>query len=124
MAKKDEPLYVSKINRRGVVALVVFSVIIIFLPRIAQFFNSDVVLDISMKGVQELLKEGGGFGLGFQTPPYLFEQLGSVMSVIAGIAWFPLLFFVGITSSLAMGTPVMAFLRDGFNWKESNTASQ
>jgi NSS family neurotransmitter:Na+ symporter len=77
---------------------------------------------LGIEGVQELVREGGGFGLGFQTLPYLFEQWGSVMSVIAGIAWFGLLFFAGITSSLAMGTPVMAFLRDEFNWKESNAA--
>jgi len=77
---------------------------------------------LGIEGVQDLVKEGGGFGLGFQTLPYLFEQWGSVMSVIAGIAWFGLLFFAGITSSLAMGTPVMAFLRDEFNWKESNAA--
>ena len=77
---------------------------------------------LGIEGVQELVKEGGGFGLGFQTLPYLFEQWGGVMSVIAGIAWFGLLFFAGITSSLAMGTPVMAFLRDEFNWKESNAA--
>ena len=77
---------------------------------------------LGIEGVQDLVKEGGGFGLGFQTLPYLFEQWGTVMSVIAGIAWFGLLFFAGITSSLAMGTPVMAFLRDEFNWKESNAA--
>lgn len=77
---------------------------------------------LGIEGVQELVKEGGGFGLGFQTLPYLFEQWGGLMSVVAGIAWFGLLFFAGITSSLAMGTPVMAFLRDEFNWKESNAA--
>ena len=77
---------------------------------------------LGIEGVQELVKEGGGFGLGFQTLPYLFEQWGGLMSVVAGVAWFGLLFFAGITSSLAMGTPVMAFLRDEFNWKESNAA--
>jgi NSS family neurotransmitter:Na+ symporter len=33
-----------------------------------------------------------------------------------------LLFFAGITSSLAMGTPVMAFLRDEFGWKRGQSA--
>jgi competence ComEA-like helix-hairpin-helix protein len=61
MAIDDEPLYVSKRNRRGVVALVVFSVIIIFLPRIAQLFNSDVVLDISTEDVQSFEKSKKNF---------------------------------------------------------------
>ena len=61
MAIDDEPLYVSKRNRRGVVALVVFSVIIIFLPRIAQLFNSDVVLDISTEDVQSFEKAKKNF---------------------------------------------------------------
>ena len=61
MAIDEEPLYVSKRNRRGVVALVVFSVIIIFLPRIAQLFNSDVVLDVSTEEVQSFEKSKKNF---------------------------------------------------------------
>jgi SNF family Na+-dependent transporter len=36
--------------------------------------------------------------------------------------WFGLLFFAGITSSLAMGTPVMGFLEDNFKIKQSTGA--
>jgi competence ComEA-like helix-hairpin-helix protein len=61
MAIDDEPLYVSKRNRRGVIALVVFSIIIIFLPRIAQLFNSDLVLDISTEDVQSFEKAKKNF---------------------------------------------------------------
>ena len=61
MAIDEEPLYVSKRNRRGVVALVVFSVIIIFLPRIAQLFNSNVVLDISTEDVQSFERSKKNF---------------------------------------------------------------
>jgi len=61
MAIDDEPLYVSKRNRRGVIALVVFSIIIIFLPRIAQLFNSDVVLDVSTEDVQAFEKAKKNF---------------------------------------------------------------
>jgi SNF family Na+-dependent transporter len=77
---------------------------------------------LGIDGMKELLSEGGGLGLGFKTLPYLFEQWGSLLGVIAGVAWFGLLFFAGITSSLAMGTPVMGFLKDEFNWKEKNAA--
>jgi neurotransmitter:Na+ symporter, NSS family len=55
-----------------------------------------------------------GFGMAFQTMPYLFQQWGPVLAVIAGVAWFGLLFFAGITSSLAMGTPWIGFLKDEF----------
>jgi SNF family Na+-dependent transporter len=61
-------------------------------------------------------------GLGFKTLPYLFTQWGPLMGAVAGICWFGLLFFAGITSSLAMGTPVMAFLRDEFGWKRGQSA--
>ncbi len=61
MAIDEEPLYVSKRNRRGVVALVVFSVIIIFLPRMAQLFNSNVVLDISTEDVQSFERSKKNF---------------------------------------------------------------
>jgi neurotransmitter:Na+ symporter, NSS family len=54
--------------------------------------------------------------------PYLFDQWGPVMAVIAGVMWFGLLFFAGITSSLAMGTPVMGFLQDEFKFKRGNAA--
>ncbi|HOW17329.1 MAG TPA: sodium:calcium symporter, partial [bacterium] len=63
------------------------------------------------------LKENAGFGMAFQTMPYLFEQWGPALSVIAGVMWFGLLFFAGVTSSLAMGQPVMAFMEDSFKIK-------
>ena len=68
------------------------------------------------------LKENAGFGMAFQTMPYLFEQWGPALSVIAGVMWFGLLFFAGITSSLAMGTPWMGFMRDEFKWDQNKGA--
>jgi SNF family Na+-dependent transporter len=63
------------------------------------------------------VKENAGFGMAFQTMPYLFEKWGEILSVLAGVMWFGLLFFAGITSSLAMGTPWMSFMQDEFGWK-------
>lgn len=60
--------------------------------------------------------ENAGFGMAFQTMPYLFQQWGAVFGAIAGVSWFGLLFFAGITSSLAMGTPWMGFMQDEFGW--------
>ncbi|MEP0712805.1 MAG: hypothetical protein ABJC55_12850 [Algoriphagus sp.] len=41
---------------------------------------------------------------------------------IAGICWFGLLFFAGITSSLAMETPWMGFMKDEFGWGKNKGA--
>jgi SNF family Na+-dependent transporter len=68
------------------------------------------------------LTQSGGLGLGFRTLPYLFQQWGDVLAAGAGVAWFGLLFFAGITSSLAMGTPCMGFLMDEFGWKRERSA--
>jgi neurotransmitter:Na+ symporter, NSS family len=68
------------------------------------------------------LKENAGFGMAFQTMPYLFEQWGPMLSIIAGVMWFGLLFFAGITSSLAMGTPWIGFMRDEFKWNQNRGA--
>ncbi|MCG2459644.1 sodium-dependent transporter [Flavobacteriaceae bacterium F89] len=63
-----------------------------------------------------------GFGMAFQTMPYLFEQWGPALAMVAGVMWFGLLFFAGITSSLAMGTPWMGFMRDEFGWNRTKGA--
>lgn len=68
------------------------------------------------------VKENAGFGMAFQTMPYLFDQWGAVISNFAGVFWFGLLFFAGITSSLAMGTPWMGFMQDEFNFSRKNAA--
>ncbi|MGD1842724.1 MAG: sodium-dependent transporter [Thermonemataceae bacterium] len=68
------------------------------------------------------VKENAGFSMAFQTMPYLFTQWGDVIGAVAGLMWFGLLFFAGITSSLAMGTPWMGFMRDEFNWSQNKSA--
>lgn len=62
------------------------------------------------------VKENAGFMMAFKTMPYLFNQWGAVLATLSGVAWFGLLFFAGITSSLAMGTPFMGFVEDEFGW--------
>lgn len=77
-----------------------------------------IPISIGYLGIDRVveLASAGGLGMGFKTLPYLFAQWGPVLSVIAGVMWFGLLFFAGITSSLAMGVPVIGFLRDEFKW--------
>ena len=68
------------------------------------------------------VQENASFGMAFQTMPYLFQQWGPTLAALAGLFWFGLLFFAGITSSLAMGTPWMGFMRDEFKWDNNKGA--
>lgn len=56
--------------------------------------------------------QSGSFNLGFATMPVVFQQLP--MGNLLGAMWFALLFFAGITSSVAMLTPILAFFREEF----------
>lgn len=76
---------------------------------------------LGLQAVQAATAGGSGFGLGFLTLPTLFGQWGW-FAPIAGAMWFGLLFFAGITSSLAMGQPVLAFLQDEFKVRRSRAA--
>lgn len=88
--------------------------------------GSAIIIPIAVGylGIDKVVEmtKSGGLGLGFKTLPYLFEQWGRGMAVLCGVFWFGLLFFAGITSSLAMGTPCMGFLQDEFDWKRENAA--
>lgn len=56
------------------------------------------------------IAKGGAFDLGFVSMPLIFQQIP--FGEFFGFIWFLLLFFAGITSSVAMGQPVIAFLED------------
>jgi len=83
-----------------------------------------IPISIGYLGIDRVteLVQTGGLGLGFRTLPYLFYQWGDVLGAISGMMWFGLLFFAGITSSLAMGTPWIGFLQDEFNWERKPAA--
>jgi neurotransmitter:Na+ symporter, NSS family len=68
------------------------------------------------------IKANVGFEMGFRTMPTLFGHWGPFLAALAGMAWFGLLFFAGITSSLAMGQPVLAFLQDHFHIHRNRSA--
>lgn len=70
----------------------------------------------------EWVQANGGLDLAFKVLPYLFSTWGGALGAIAGVMWFGLLFFAGITSSLAMGTPWMGFMQDEFNWGRKKAA--
>lgn len=58
------------------------------------------------------IANGGSFDLGFATMPVVFQQLP--MGNILGAMWFSLLFFAGLTTSVALITPAVAFFREEF----------
>jgi SNF family Na+-dependent transporter len=71
---------------------------------------------LGLAEVQRSVSGGSGFGLAFMTLPTLFNNWGPQFAPLAGFLWFGLLFLAAITSSLAMGQPVMAFLEDEFKF--------
>ena len=79
------------------------------IPAVVTFFGVTGAVAIS---------KAGGFDLGFVAMPLVFNQLpgGQIMTIAAGVMWFGLLFFAGITSSVAMATPVMSFMEENFGW--------
>ncbi len=88
--------------------------------------GSCVIIPISIGylGIDKVIEltTTGGLGLGFRTLPFLFQQWGDLLAVLAGVSFFGLLFFAGITSSLAMGTPLMGFLQDEFKFNRQKSA--
>ncbi len=63
----------------------------------------------------QIIAQGGAFNLGFQALPVIFQKIP--LGQIFGGMWFFLLFIAGITSSVAMTQPAIAFLQDEFKWK-------
>jgi SNF family Na+-dependent transporter len=58
--------------------------------------------------------------MAFAVMPALFQQLPG--GQLFGTLWFALLFIAGITSSLAMGQPLMAFLQDELKMTRNQAA--
>jgi len=69
----------------------------------------------------KLIANEGAFNLGFQSLPVIFQKLP--MGQILGAMWFFLLFIAGITSSVAMTSPAIAFLEDEFKWKRTKAVN-
>ena len=64
--------------------------------------------------------QSGSFNIGFVTMPLVFQQMPG--GQILGAMWFGLLFFAGITSSVAMATPVVAFFREEFGFRRETVS--
>jgi len=58
----------------------------------------------------QAIAQGGAFSLGFITMPMIFGHMGG--GAVMGFLWFFLLFLAGITSSVSLIQPAVAFLED------------
>ncbi|HEV2121991.1 MAG TPA: sodium:calcium symporter, partial [Chloroflexota bacterium] len=64
--------------------------------------------------------QSGSFNLAFAAMPVIFQQLPFGAGL--GTMWFSLLFFAGITSSVAMAMPILAFFREEFGLRREPVA--
>ncbi len=83
-----------------------------------------IPIAVAYLGLPEVVNRtsgGSGFNLGFLVFPTLFNNWGA-LAPAAGVFWFGLLFFAAITSSLAMGQPIMAFLQEEFGFTRERSA--
>lgn len=76
----------------------------IIIPAAFVFFGPVDIQSIAKSGV---------FNLGFVTMPLVLNRLP--MAAIFGFSWFFLLFLAGITSSVSLAQPAVAFLEDEFD---------
>ena len=76
----------------------------IVIPAAFVFFGPIDIKSIAQSGV---------FNLGFVTMPLVLNKLP--LAAIFGFFWFFLLFLAGITSSVSLAQPAIAFLEDEFN---------
>ncbi len=100
--KRDEDVTLNGLAASGTnefVEVILGSTIAI--PAAVIFFGPAVAREIA---------GGGAFDIGFYSLPIIFQQLPA--GKLFGTMWFVLLFLAGLTSSVAMFTPLLVFLQD------------
>ncbi len=87
----------------------------IAIPAAVVFFGVDGAMAIA---------EGGQFDLGIVAMSVVFQGLPGpdVWGQFAGFLWFFLLFIAGITSSVALASPAMAFMQEEFGFRRRQVA--
>lgn len=78
----------------------------IVIPAAFIFFGPQDIIGIA---------ESGAFNLGFVTMPQIFNKLP--VGALFGFLWFFMLFLAGLTSSVSIVQPSVAFLQNEFNFK-------
>ncbi len=78
----------------------------IIIPAAFAFFGPQGVLDVAKQGA---------FNLSFVTMPVILQNLP--WAAVFGFLWFGMLFLAGVTSSVSLAQPAIAFLEDEFELK-------
>jgi len=76
----------------------------IIIPAAFAFFGPVGIVDVA---------KGGAFNLSFVTMPMILQNIP--MGAIFGFLWFIMLFLAGVTSSVSLAQPAIAFVEDEFN---------
>lgn len=84
----------------------------IIIPAAFAFFGPEKMVEVA---------NGGIFGLGFITMPMILEKIP--LSTLFAFMWFLLLFLAGLTSSISMLQPAIAFFEDEFGTSRKKTIS-
>jgi NSS family neurotransmitter:Na+ symporter len=71
--------------------------------------------------VTQQIAAGGAFNLGFVSMPIIFQKIP--FGQFFGFLWFLLLFFAGITSSVALAQPLITFLKDEFKMSQGKATA-
>ncbi|MFA5293037.1 MAG: sodium-dependent transporter [Phycisphaerae bacterium] len=66
------------------------------------------------------IASGGAFNLGFVTMPLVMQKIA--FGNMFGFLWFMLLFIAGVTSSISLAQPAVAFLEDEFNFSRKKAS--
>lgn len=79
-----------------------------------------IPIAVAFFGLQETqaIADGGTFNLGIVSMSVIFQNLGFGESFgqAFGFMWYFLLFFAGVTSSVAMAQPLISFLKEQFDF--------
>ncbi|MDD5503682.1 MAG: sodium-dependent transporter [Candidatus Omnitrophica bacterium] len=103
--KKADDVILSGLSAAGTNTLI--EVVLggsIIIPAAFAFFGPAGIIDVSRQGA---------FDLSFVTMPVILQHIP--MSAVFGFLWFAMLFLAGITSSVSLAQPAIAFLEDEFN---------
>lgn len=88
--------------------------------------GSSIIIPISIGyfGIDRVLEltQTGGMGLAFRAMPYLFAQWGPILSALAGMCFFGLLFFASVTSTLGLAMPTIGFFSRSYDWSQKKGA--
>ena len=82
-----------------------------------------IPLSVAFFGVvaTQQIASAGAFNLGFVSLPVVFQEMP--LGQLWGALWFFLLFIAGVTSSVALASPAIAFFEDEFHWKRSKSVN-